>query len=120
MARFNSGLINTGTFGFSLGTSDIFGDVLNNTGGRVTVSGNSSVTFWDDLINQIGATVQITAGSTATFFGLVTNNGTFSGGGTKFLVGGSTGVLGALTTTGSTIVESGASVAAQHLRENAR
>jgi hypothetical protein len=110
-------LSNSGTEAFSFGSSDVFGDTTNNAGGKIIVSGNADVTFWNDLTNNAGATVQVSEGSTAVFFGNVTNNGTFSGGGTKFFEGGSTGVLGALETTGSTVVEAGAAVTAEHVRE---
>ena len=84
--RFNGGLINNGSLAFSFGTSDIFGDIVNNAvNGRVVVSGNSSATFYDDLMNN-GA-VQVSAGSTAVYFGAVSGPGSFPGGGTNFFEG---------------------------------
>ena len=58
--RFNNTLYNQGGIAFSFGTSDILGDI-NNTG-AITVTGNSSVTFWDDLIND--GTIKVSSGST--------------------------------------------------------
>lgn len=77
-----SGLTNRGSVGISFGTSDLFGDVLNE--GTMTLSGNSSTTLWDDVNNAGSMTVG--TGSTAVFFGDLSGNGV-GGGGTVLLEG---------------------------------
>ena len=61
-------LSNSGDVAFSSGITDVYGDVTNAAGGRVTISGNSDTTFWDDVTNT-GALFRVSAGSSATFFG---------------------------------------------------
>jgi T5SS/PEP-CTERM-associated repeat protein len=112
------GLLNNGTLGLSFGTSDVFGAVANGSGGKTIVSGNSNATFYGPMTVHGGGELRVSTGSTAVFFGNVTNNGTVSGGGTKLFEGGSVGVMGALHTGGSTIVESGAMVSASSIRES--
>ena len=85
--RFNgSGLTNQGLFGLSFGTSDVFGDIQNDPGGRVVVTGNSNATFWDDMVNN--GNVHVRDGATAVFFGSFrTGDGTITGTGDKFFEG---------------------------------
>jgi T5SS/PEP-CTERM-associated repeat protein len=80
-ADFN--LENRGEIALSSGISDIFGDVANAAGGRITISGNADVTFWDDVDNS-GALFRVSAGSTATFFGELAGAG-ISGPGDVFI-----------------------------------
>jgi hypothetical protein len=116
LMRVSSGtLLNYGTIGFSFGTSDVFGDVTNS--GKVIISGNSAATFNDDVVNDFAGEFRVSTGSTAVFFGAVRNDGAFTGGGTKFFEGSSLGVMGALETSGKTVVASGASVTATRIRE---
>ena len=84
--RFNDGLTNQGTVGISVGTSDIYGDIDNQSGGTIAVKGNSIVTFWDDLTNN--GTVEVSSGSTAVYFGTVTGVASFTGSGMTVLEGG--------------------------------
>ena len=63
-----SGLTNRGDLALSNGVTDIFGDVLNVTTGRVMISGNADVTFWDDVTHS-GTLFNVSTGSSATFFG---------------------------------------------------
>jgi hypothetical protein len=114
-----TGLTNTGNVQMSFGASDVFGNIANNSGGKLTVSGNSTVTFYNNITNNAGGLVQVSTGSTAVFFGNVTNNGTFSGAGTKFFEGGSSGNLGPLATTGATVVGAGADVTPHYKPEPA-
>src|SRR5205823_11324170 len=67
----DGGLANTGTLGVSFGTSDIFGFLSNNNGGKIILSGNSQTTFYAPLTNNTGAELRVSAGSTAVFFGAV-------------------------------------------------
>ena len=62
LARFDGGLDNVGGLGVSFGITDIFGDVTNQLGATITLSGNADVTFWDDVDNL--GTFQVSAGST--------------------------------------------------------
>jgi hypothetical protein len=63
-----AGLSNQGDIALSGGSTDVFGDVDNQGAGRVIISGNSDVTFWDD-VSHSGALFNVAAGSSATFFG---------------------------------------------------
>ncbi|MEA2708456.1 MAG: hypothetical protein QOF78_1057 [Phycisphaerales bacterium] len=112
-----AGLLNYGNMQLSGGASDIFGSVTNNSGGKIIVSGNALATFYDPVTNNSGAEFRVSSGSTAVFFGNVANSGTFTGTGTKFFEAGSTGVLGALASSGRTIVSDGAAVSASYVRE---
>jgi len=76
-------LRNAGDIALSNGQTDIHGDIQN-ASGRVIISGNADVTFWDDFDNQAtSADVKIAAGSSATFFGTYSGAGT-SGAGEVF------------------------------------
>lgn len=63
-----SGLTNQGDLALSNGQTDVFGDVNNTGAGRVIVSGNADVTFWDDVAHT-GALFNVATGSSVTFFG---------------------------------------------------
>jgi hypothetical protein len=63
-----TGLTNEGDLALSNGQTDIFGDVANQTTGRVIISGNSDVTFWDD-VSDSGTLFNVSTGSSVTFFG---------------------------------------------------
>ena len=81
---------NDGSFAFSNGTVDVYGDILQNPGGRITVSNGGIANFYDDVTLASGASdVQATAlGSTVSrvvFFG--SYNGGVSGGGQAFIEG---------------------------------
>ncbi|MGB2822376.1 MAG: PEP-CTERM sorting domain-containing protein, partial [Phycisphaerae bacterium] len=65
----HGGVSNHGDIGLSNGISDLYGDVDNNAGGRVVVSGRADVTFWGDVANNAEALFKVSAGSSATFFG---------------------------------------------------
>ncbi len=62
---------NQGNIALSSGITDVFGDVIYNTGvgtRGVQISGTADVTFWDDMTNTSGL-FRVSAGSSATFFG---------------------------------------------------
>ena len=84
--RFNGGLSNQGSVGISFGTSNVYGDIDNQSGATIVVNGNSNVTFWDDLTNN--GTVEVSSGSTVAHFGTLSGEGSFTGGGTNFVEGG--------------------------------
>lgn len=72
-----TGLTNQGSIALASGITDIFGDVVNNTGNAslgISISGNASVNFWDDVTNTSGL-FKVNSGSTATFFGTFSGNG---------------------------------------------
>jgi len=83
--RFNGGLTNEGNVGISFGTSDVYGDVDNQSGASITVTGYSNVTFWDDLTNN--GTVKVSKGSAAVYFGKISGEGFFPGDGTHLVEG---------------------------------
>ncbi len=87
--RFNEGVLNEGGMAFTFGTSDVFGKVLNETGGIINVSGGGNVSFYDDL--RQNATIQIAAigntFSTAVVFGSFSGDGGFVGGGDLYALG---------------------------------
>jgi hypothetical protein len=62
------GLTNLGDIALSAGVTDVFGDVSNQATGRVIISGNADVIFWDDVAHT-GALFNVSSGSSATFFG---------------------------------------------------
>ncbi|MCG8450703.1 MAG: hypothetical protein MI725_14125 [Pirellulales bacterium] len=76
-----TGMVNQGDVAFSNGVTDVFGDVDNQTTGRVIVSGNADVTFWDD-VTHTGTLFNVSTGSSVTFFG--TAGFSVSGGGDVF------------------------------------
>jgi hypothetical protein len=83
--RFSGGLTNQGNVGVSFGTSDVYGDVDNQSEASIAITGYSSVTFWDDLTNN--GTVKVSKGSTAVYFGKITGSGFFPGAGMHLVEG---------------------------------
>jgi len=88
--RFNGGLTNNGSMTFTSGNMDVFGDITQNPGGRITISGGGTTSFYDDVnIAPGAASVQAsTVGGVTTrvvFFG--SYNGGVSGGGAAFIEG---------------------------------
>ena len=83
--RFNGGLTNQGNVGIFFGTSDVYGDIDNQSKASITVTGSGSATFWDDLVND--GTVKVSKGSAAVYFGAVSGNERFFGSGTNFFEG---------------------------------
>ena len=116
IVRFNGGLTNVGSLNLSFGTSDIVGAITNASGGRIIVTGNSEATFYDTITHNAGALIRVSAGSTAVFLGPINGAGSFEGGGTKHWEGGGSAV-GALATTGSSVVAASASLSADFIRE---
>jgi T5SS/PEP-CTERM-associated repeat protein len=47
--RFRGGLLNNGTLGFSVGVSDVFGEISNGTTGVIGIANKTDVTFYDDV-----------------------------------------------------------------------
>src|SRR4029078_7072393 len=44
-----TGLLNTGAMAFSAGAMDVYGDVTQQTGGKITITGGGTTTFYDDV-----------------------------------------------------------------------
>ncbi len=63
--RFRGGLNNNGILAFSVGASDVFGEVTNNSSGVIGVANKSEATFYDDVMNAGKLSVQ--KGGTAIF-----------------------------------------------------
>ena len=81
-----AGLANQGHIALSAGITDVYGDVINETGDPavgITVSGNADATFWGDVTNTSGL-FQVSPGSSATFFGGFAGSG-ISGAGDVYL-----------------------------------
>jgi T5SS/PEP-CTERM-associated repeat protein len=72
------GLSNSGVMAFSGGTTDIRGDVQNNSGARVVNAGGGVVTFYDDVTHN-GTEIRTNAGSRTVFFGSQGGAGPFTG-----------------------------------------
>jgi T5SS/PEP-CTERM-associated repeat protein len=90
IVRVQGGLTNNGALAFSSGSMDVFGDVTQNVGGRITVSGGGTLNFYDDVSIAPGAAnVQATSlggvVSKVVFFG--SYNGGVTGGGPAFIEG---------------------------------
>ena len=80
------GLTNNGGIGFSAGVTDVYGDVTNPSGGRITVTGGATATFYDDVVHNAGAVFQVSEGSAVVLFGL-SGTGSVSGTGTVYIEG---------------------------------
>jgi T5SS/PEP-CTERM-associated repeat protein len=64
--RFSGGLTNNGTLAFSVGASDIFGKVTNNSGGVIGVATKTQATFYDDVVMS-GGELSVLPGGAAIF-----------------------------------------------------
>jgi hypothetical protein len=82
----DGGLTNQGNIALSSGTTDIYGDVNNASGGAITVSGNGTATFYDDVVHN-GSEIRVSNGSNAVFFGSVSGSGPYTGTGSVFFEG---------------------------------
>jgi fibronectin-binding autotransporter adhesin len=116
--RFNAGLNNAGSLLFTSGQSDVFGDIVNNSGGKVIVSGGGTTTFYDTITNNTGAELRVSIGGTGVFFGAVNGPGAISGSGLKIFEGGQSSVAALATGSGSSIVEADASLIADNIQES--
>jgi T5SS/PEP-CTERM-associated repeat protein len=88
--RFGGGVTNNGGIAFSNGTVDVYGDIDQNVGGRITISNGGVANFYDDVTIAPGAAgVQAAAVGSAVsrvvFFGAY--NGGVTGGGDAFIEG---------------------------------
>ncbi|MBN2023410.1 MAG: hypothetical protein JW809_11535 [Pirellulales bacterium] len=78
-------LENFGAMAFSAGTTNVYGDVGNQPGGRVITSGGGTTTFWDDVIND--GEIRTSAGCATVFLGDLSGSGACTGTGTVYFEG---------------------------------
>jgi T5SS/PEP-CTERM-associated repeat protein len=115
--RFNAGLGNGGSLLFTSGQSDVFGAIANF--GKVIVSGGGTATFYNPITNSAFGELRVSTGATGVFFGAVNGPGSISGSGLKIFEGGTSSMGPLATQTGSSLVESSASITADNVREDA-
>ena len=85
-----SGILNAGAMAFSAGSMDLYGDVTQQTGGRITITGGGVTTFYDDVTINAGANniqVSATGGVVSSVVFLGSYNGGTTGGGGAFIEG---------------------------------
>ena len=82
---FGGGLTNDGHIALD-GLSELSGDMTNNPGSSITISGSATAIFFDDLVHN-GDEIRVNAGSTAVYFGSVTGSGPFTGTGINLFEG---------------------------------
>ncbi|MBI83233.1 MAG: hypothetical protein CMJ81_08565 [Planctomycetaceae bacterium] len=82
----DGGWTNQGVMAF-VGTTDILGDLDNQSGGQVVSSGGVMTTFYDDVINNTGAEIRTGSGSHTVIFGAASGDGAYTGTGTVHLEG---------------------------------
>jgi len=87
--RFTGGLNNLGAVSLTRGANDVSGDITNNAGGSIFVTGGAAATFYDDIIqngtfkvSKVGSTT-----STAVILGSFSGSGGSTGGGDIFFEG---------------------------------
>ena len=84
------GTLRTGTmdnhsrFDISSGFNSVFGNIVNQSTGRIVLSGQGQTTFWNDVQNY--GELRVSSGSVATFFGdfYARTGGTLTGIGSKY------------------------------------
>jgi fibronectin-binding autotransporter adhesin len=85
-----TGIANGGSIAFSGGFMDVYGDVSQNAGGRITITGGGVTTFYDDVTISPGANniqVSASAGVVSSVVFLGSYNGGTTGGGAAFIEG---------------------------------
>ena len=95
----------------------MFGNITSTSGSKIIVSADATAIFYNPITLNAGSEFRVNDGSTAVFFGNVTGGAAaFTGSGTKQFENGAS-ALGALATSGDTVVQTGASLTAGHVRE---
>ena len=84
--RFTGGLTNSGNLNLSLGNVNIYGDIVNDAAGQVSVAGAANTSFFGGLVNN--GDVYVGQDSRIVLFGDVSGPGTYSGDGLVEFVGG--------------------------------
>ena len=86
--HFDGGLTNQATVAFTGGISNVFGQVTNNAGATISLTGGAGVTFYNDVIQNGTFDVSTVGGtSSAVFLGAVSGSGAITGGGEVLFVG---------------------------------
>jgi Regulator of chromosome condensation (RCC1) repeat len=87
--RFTGGVDNRGAIAITRGANNVTGDITNNAGGTITITGDADAIFYDDVVQngtlnvaRVGSTA-----STAVFLGSFTGSGGSTGGGDIFFEG---------------------------------
>ena len=112
-----SGIANNGTIALSVGASDVYATLVNNSGAKTIVTGGSSSTFYGPVTNAAGSEFRVSTTSTAVFLAPVVGLSRFTGPGTKdFEASASGGPI--FTTTGSTVVGPVANISTDYIRES--
>jgi hypothetical protein len=83
---------------------------------HVTITGGGVATFYRDVSNVSGSAFKVDVNSTAIFLGTLTGLSSITGSGTKYFAGMASG--GPLASGGFSIVETGASLSTDFVREN--
>jgi len=83
--RFNGGLFNQGPIAVAAGVAEFFGDVTNQAGGSIIVSGGGDAVFLDDVVNQ--GSIRTSVGCNAVFLGALSGLGSYPGAGTVYIEG---------------------------------
>ncbi len=81
----DGGWTNNGVMAFS-GTTDVLGDIINDSGGQIVTSGGATTTIFDDLVHN-GTEIRTSAGSNTVVFGAASGAGPYTGTGTVFFEG---------------------------------
>ena len=86
--RFRDGVTNYGGMAFGSGLNDILGDITNESGGSISISGGATAIFHEDVQNNSIINVSAAGGlqSSAIFFGTLSGNGIL-GSGNVFIEG---------------------------------
>src|SRR5207249_10069282 len=95
----NGAFLGAGSSRFDMLTALSNAEGRSASGPSVTITANSTVTFYNDVINEPGASFGVDIGSSAIFLGNVNGISGFSGGGSKLYAASASG--GAAVSTGS-------------------
>jgi hypothetical protein len=83
--RFDAGLTNNGSLAAAFGEANLFGNITNNSSGKITISAAANALFFGDVVQN--GTLNISPGSTAVFLGAFSGSGGSTGGGTALMQG---------------------------------
>jgi T5SS/PEP-CTERM-associated repeat protein len=80
------GWTNRGVMSFSVGSSDVLGDVVNEPGGVIVTTGGATTTFYGDLTHN-GAEIRTAADSGTVILGAASGAGVYTGAGSVYFEG---------------------------------
>jgi hypothetical protein len=96
-----------------------FGTITNNAGGKIRLTGTSTVNFYDTIANNPGAAIEVPAGATANFLANVTGGGAVTNAGTITFVTGTANALGEITGGGALSVSDAATLSTPRFTQGA-